>query len=102
MVKNWKVILHEATSRSDVQRGEKAAKEAERFSVQGDGPDGAKISARRWLEGKGFTPQMIRAINVSAAKDQPFTLIAYVASGAVAAAKLKTQADQAKRKGLSK
>lgn len=102
MVRNWKVILHEATPRADVNRGAKAAAEVERFSVQGDGPDGAKREARKWLGEKGYTSQMIRAVNVSAAKDQPNTLIAYVTSGAVSAAKLKSQADHAKRKALPK
>lgn len=97
MVRDWKVILHEAPTAALRKDG---AKEVDRFSVQGDGIDGARRSARKWLVDKGYDERSIRSINASASQNQPMTLIAYVAPGAPAAAKLKSQADYAKRKGL--
>lgn len=82
----WKVELHEATTNDEFAKTRVAARSVDTFGVNGDGVDGAKVAARKWLTDRGHT---VRAINVSADKEKPRTLIAYVVSGSVAAAQNK-------------
>lgn len=91
----WKVEYHEATTNQEFAKTQIAAKMVDTFSVNGDGVDGAKKAARKWLEDRAHT---IRAMNVSTTK--PRTLIAYVTPGSVAKAQAKNLAAvNAARKG---